>query len=293
MDMRLRVAEMDLQLLIHGDNLSLSDETGIERRESYLDNKFWRTETKGKEITVDIYPVMYLPPVGGLVIWESDTCTVKKSGDVEIRVYHDGIIKQPYAIYSESRKKDIKVWCETNWLKRHYNTNYLFNICAVEKRLMHNNKVVFHCCYIKIKDKAVLFSGFSGAGKSTQGALWEKYEDAFVINGDRAVLGKRGEQWYAYGFPFSGTSGICHNITSPVAGIVFLNQAENNMIYRVDPADAWKLLWPQFTVNQWDTEFVDAVLALTDKIAAEVPIYELYCTPDERAVICVKEKLGL
>ena len=54
-----------------------------------------------------------------------------------------------------------------------------------------------------------------------------------------------------------------------------------------------RLLWSQITVNQWNAEFVDKALKLVDQIAAEIPIYQLCCTPDERAVICVKEMLGL
>ena len=292
--MKFCIADVDLNLIIKQHNIALvNNMRPQEGVEAYLDNSYWETEKEQISNMIDIYPVTHLPPVGGQAIWETDTCTVRLSGEVEIRLYHDGIIKRPYAIYSSSAENDIKVWCDACWLSRYYHTNYLFNICALEKLLIQNNKIIFHSCYIKVGENALLFSGDSGAGKSTQGALWEKYMKAHVINGDRSVLGNQNGQWYAYGFPFSGTSGICHNVTSPLKGIIFLKKASENRMDRLDPQMTGRLLWSQITVNQWNAEFVDKALKLVDQIAAEIPIYQLCCTPDERAVICVKEMLGL
>lgn len=287
--MKLCVADVHLNVIVNQYDDALINEESFFDCADYLDIRFWRSKEDSKENIVHIYPLAMLPSVGGRIIWESDTCTVKQSGDAEIRIYHDGIVKKPYAVYSNSEKNGIMVWCEEDWLRRYYHTNYLFNVCALEKLLIENHKVVFHSCYIRIHGKALLFSGYSGIGKSTQGALWEKYQGASVINGDRSVLGKQDGKWYAYGFPFSGTSGICHNVTSPLAGIVFLKQAKENSIRRVDTVEAGQLLWPQITMNQWDAKFVDEALEQINQIAVEVPIYELCCTPDERAVICARE----
>lgn len=291
--MKLCVADVCLNLIFNQYDISVKYGENTNHFEKYLNNKYWRTDKEESMEIVNIYPVIQLPPVGGEIIWETDICTVKMSGEVEIRIYHDGIIKHPYAIYSDSKENGIKVWCEINWLKRYYHTNYLFNICAIEKLLIRNKKIVLHSCYVKTGQGALLFSGNSGIGKSTQGALWEKHMQASVINGDRAVLGKRNGKWYAYGFPFSGTSGICYNVTCPLIGIVFLKQEKENKICRISPLEAVKLLWTQFTVNQWDADFVEIALGLINQIATDVPIYELCCTPDERAVTCTRKMLGL
>lgn len=287
------VADVNLNLTLHLSDGEILRTDNTRNIEGYLDNQFWKTTKYSVENTINVYPMIQLPAVGGEIIWETDICTVKMSGEVEIRIYHDGIIKRPYAIYSDSKENGIKVWCEINWLKRYYHTNYLFNICAIEKLLIRNKKIVLHSCYVKTGQGALLFSGNSGIGKSTQGALWEKYMQASVINGDRAVLGKRNGKWYAYGFPFSGTSGICYNVTCPLIGIVFLKQEKENKICRISPLEAVKLLWTQFTVNQWDADFVEVALGLINQIATDVPIYELCCTPDERAVTCTRKMLGL
>lgn len=295
--MRVCVADVELDLTIECPReKALWEMADGNLEEEFLDNRIWCKQEKGtKEAveTVYIYPLAQLPRAGGQVIWESDTCTVRGSGDVEVRIYHDGIIKQPYAIYSEGKDRGIRVFCEEDWLRRNYRKNYLFNVCALEKRLIQKQRIVFHSCYIRVQEKGILFSGDSGIGKSTQGSLWETYARASVVNGDRSVLGKCGEKWYVYGFPFSGTSGICKNITSPLHAIIFLKQAKDNHIRRLEAAEAVRLLWPQMTVNQWNPEFVDMVLNQINVIAEEVPIYELSCTPDIEAVTCAREMLQI
>lgn len=290
--MNLCVADLDLKLMIKQQDPMLGFDDNNDDKdeiEDYLNSKYWRTGEAPEANIVNIYPVSQLPPVGG----QTDICTVKLSGEAEVRIYHDGIIKCPYAIYSDSQEKGIHVWVHENWLKRYYHTNYVFNICAVEKLLIRSRKAVFHCCYIQIDGHAILFSGDSGIGKSTQGALWVKYKGASEINGDRAVLGKKNGSWHVFGFPFSGTSGICHNVTVPLKGIIFLRQDRENKILRLDPMEAGKRLWTQFTINQWNAEFVSMALQMINEIASETPIYELSCTPDKRAVVCAEKILGL
>ena len=167
--MNICIADMCLKLILKQQNPMVRFDDKNDEMDDYLDNKYWRTgETPGANV-VNIYPVAQLPPVGGQIVWETDICTVKLSGEAEVRIYHDGIIKRPYAIYSDSQEKGIHVWVDENWLKRYYQTNYVFNICAVEKFLIRNKKAIFHCCYVKKNENAILFSGDSGIGKSTQG----------------------------------------------------------------------------------------------------------------------------
>lgn len=69
-------------------------------------------------------------------------------------------------------------------------------------------QLVLHSSYVLPPNgKAVLFSGPSGIGKSTQAALWQRYAGADVINGDRTLI--RTDDLTANGVFYSGTSGIC------------------------------------------------------------------------------------
>ena len=37
-------------------------------------------------------------------------------------------------------------------------------------------------------------------------------------------------------------------------------------------------------VNVWNDEYVEKILSLVERLATEVPVYQMICTPDERAV---------
>ena len=127
--MKFCVADVNLNLIIKQYNTELVYiMQPLEDVEAYLDNSYWKTEIDNTANIINIYPVTALPSVGGQTIWETDTCTVRLSGEVEIRLYHDGIIKRPYAIYSSSAENDIKVWCDACWLRRYYHTNYLLRL---------------------------------------------------------------------------------------------------------------------------------------------------------------------
>ena len=89
----------------------------------------------------------------------------------------------------------------------------LFDVFAARGML------VLHSAYIVTSaGEAILFSGPSGVGKSTQAALWERCAGARVVNGDRALVdvGKK----TANGIFYAGTSGISENVTAPVRAIV-------------------------------------------------------------------------
>ena len=83
----------------------------------------------------------------------------------------------------------------------------------IEQVLNSYNTFLLHSSFIKWKDKAILFTAPSGTGKSTQADLWEKYENAEIINGDRSGIRKMDGKWTAYGLPIAGSSGIYKNIS--------------------------------------------------------------------------------
>ena len=87
--------------------------------------------------------------------------------------------------------------------------------------------LILHSAYIVTQEgEGILFSGPSGAGKSTQAELWRQYAGAQVINGDRSLI--RPADGTAHGILYSGTSGICRNVSAPLRAIVLPVQAAEN-----------------------------------------------------------------
>ena len=67
--------------------------------------------------------------------------------------------------------------------------NHSHNLCdllGLETLLLKYDGLLLHSSFIRWRGEGILFSAPSGTGKSTQADLWVKYEDAEILNGDRA-----------------------------------------------------------------------------------------------------------
>ena len=149
---------------------------------------------------------------------------------------------------------------------------------------------VFHCAYIDIGGKAILFTAPSGTGKSTQAELWRKYRGAEIINGDRAAVCVR-DGVFAEGIPFCGSSSYCVNRTLPISAIVYLSQSPTTSIRKLCGVEAFLKIWEGVSVNTWDKDDMERVSGMVQQTAALIPIYHLACTPDQSAVIALEEAL--
>lgn len=174
---------------------------------------------------------------------------------------------------------------------------------------------VFHSCYVGTDRlpagsvaagddsprAAVLFTGNSGIGKSTQGALWEKLGLGAVINGDRSLLfareqmdgaGQTGPRFFAGGFVYCGSSNICKNSTLPIRAIVSLKQGPDNVIRRMPAGEAMKQIFLQLSGDMYELTDTDRRLAFAADLAATVPVYEYTCTKEDAAAFFLYDYLG-
>lgn len=161
----------------------------------------------------------------------------------------------------------------------------LFDIFAARGML------VLHSAYIVASaGKAILFSGPSGVGKSTQAALWERCAGARVVNGDRALVdvGKK----TANGIFYSGTSGISENVTAPVRAIVLLGQGSENRVLVPSPQAAFAGVLSQCAYYEWDVSSAEKMTECVARLVSDVPVLRMDCLPDATAVDALRGKLG-
>ena len=160
----------------------------------------------------------------------------------------------------------------------------VLNCLEAEHHIVRHRGFLLHSSFIRIGNKAILFTAPSGTGKSTQAELWRKFRGAEVINGDRTAILVEDEGVMAYGIPYCGTSGICRNAKFPVAAIVCLSQAPENSITQVKGLRAFRNLWEGCSINLWDREDVAICTQTVMDALQQVPVIHLACTPDESAV---------
>lgn len=161
----------------------------------------------------------------------------------------------------------------------------LFDVFAARGML------VLHSAYIVTSaGEAILFSGTSGIGKSTQAALWQRCAGARVVNGDRALVdvGKK----TANGIFYAGTSGISENVTAPVRAIVLLGQGSENRVFVPSPQAAFAGVLSQCAYYDWDVSSAEKMTACAARLVSDVPVLRMDCLPDATAVETLRGKLG-
>lgn len=168
----------------------------------------------------------------------------------------------------------------------------LTNAMEAEHIIVENGGILLHASYISTDMGAILFTAPSGVGKSTQAALWCELRGAKLCNGDRAAVKCENGTVYAYGVPFSGSSGVSENETMPVRAIVYLSQAPQTQITKLTGVRAFRRVWEGCSVNSWNRTDAEKCASSVEKIVSAVPIYHLSCTPDESAVLALEEMFG-
>ena len=166
---------------------------------------------------------------------------------------------------------------------------HLLDATELEIALAAMGIISLHSSLVRWRDEGVLFTAPSGTGKSTQADLWAKYENADILNGDRSLIRWQDDRWVAYGSPFAGSSNIFRNEFVPIRAIVVLRQAPENTIDRLSAPDAFRLLYSETIQPRWNTLAHTHVISIITRICAEIPVWILRCTPDQRAVDLLKQ----
>ena len=142
---------------------------------------------------------------------------------------------------------------------------------------------VLHSASLLYLEKAWLFSGPSGMGKSTHTALWKKLFDTPFLNGDLNLIGKEGDQFVVYGIPWCGTSEIFTVEKKELGGIVLLEKAPEDKIVSLTKEQKTLRVMQRMISPPWTAGLMKKNLAFAEEIANEKPVYFLRCTKNDTA----------
>lgn len=166
-----------------------------------------------------------------------------------------------------------------------WHSGMLLRAMRLPDAVLRHEAFFLHASFIERSGKAVLFSGRSGIGKSTQAALWERYRAAETVNGDRALVIRGTDGLFrAAGSPFAGTSGICKNRTVPLGAVVFLEKADGNEIRPLTPLRRFGRILSGVSYPSWNKELAALASGLASALAEKVPCVCYACLPEQSAV---------
>ena len=179
----------------------------------------------------------------------------------------------------------------TIYCDRYEDENYSLPLAALCARFAYFQALLLHGSLVDLSGEGIVFTGYSGIGKTTQAKLWEQYLKAEIINGDKVVLRVMEDQVFGYGIPWKGSSPYCLNRKVPVKAIVALQQAKGNSIEKLDSMACMEHFMPHIFLPHWDSTCMAKALDAFDTILANTPVYLLKCRPDEDAVLLTKEMI--
>jgi hypothetical protein len=128
---------------------------------------------------------------------------------------------------------------------------------------------------------AYLFSGVSGAGKTTMTRLAPS--DITLLTDEISYLRPSAEGYAAFGTPFAGELARAgENRTAPVSALFFLEKGPENRIDELPAVEALRRLMRNILFFAEDHRLVEKLLATACDFIARVPIRRLTFYPDAR-----------
>lgn len=151
--------------------------------------------------------------------------------------------------------------------------------------LSENDAIAIHSSVIVSHDRAVLFLGESGTGKSTHTRLWrENIEEAKLLNDDSPIVRVVDGKAVVFGSPWSGKTPCYKNLCFHIAGFCRLSQAPHNLIRRLHPLAAIGALLPSCPpAFAHDDYLQDGICTTLGALLKQVGAYHLECLPDKAA----------
>jgi len=146
-----------------------------------------------------------------------------------------------------------------------------------------HDMVVLHSASLLYRDKAWLFSGHSGAGKSTHTNLWKDLYNVPLINGDLNLLSMENGHPVVHGLPWCGTSGIFDTQSYPLGGILLIKKAPQNHVDALDTSHAQLLVAQRLISPNWTETLMRKNLRFVAELAPHILICRLCCTKTPEA----------
>lgn len=239
-------------------------------------------------IKFEYCPEITLPE--GACIYKGNAYDVIKNGNSIHFLYHIWGDTEYYAHrITDDKKNNLHRILIPEEYKGMIWTRLVFSLINFDDLAAGFGASVFHASVVDCGGDAILFTAPCGTGKSTQAALWEKFRNADVINGDKALIYEKNGEFFVSGIPFSGSSSICKNRILPVKAIIRLSQAKENKAECLKGVNAYKAVYEGCYHSKWSAEYNNATSLVAEKFAIGVHVVSFACLPDETAVDCLEK----
>lgn len=145
--------------------------------------------------------------------------------------------------------------------------------------------LLLHGSAVNDSNTGYIFSGPSGAGKTTMAGLWNQ-TGAEVIHDDRLIVRTIGADYHVFNTPvYPGD----HSRKTRLSGIYLLKHGKENKLTRLSGARAAGSLSANCIQHAYENRLIDTLLDTAAALSARIPVYELAFKPDASVIKFLRE----
>ncbi len=145
-------------------------------------------------------------------------------------------------------------------------------------RIFTKGGLLVHAAGLEKDNAGYLFTGHSGAGKTTVCSL--SY-DCKILNDDMIILSRINSSWSITSTPFTNDTQVPPNSgIAPLQKILHLNQAKHHRIEEVTKTEALADLLAHIPVISQSPNHLKSLVNRCNEIVANVQVYNLHFLPD-------------
>ncbi|WP_066056318.1 hypothetical protein [Robertmurraya korlensis] len=196
--------------------------------------------------------------------------------DMKIKLTSNEIIFQrnDYLIEVKADYSEAKIYVNNDFALKHAMMN-LYSCYIVYRKwglLLHSSCVID-------QNKAHLFTGYSGAGKSTAAKL---SNPRILLSDEASIIKIQGNEITVFDSPFrSETESHAKNLTAGIGSIQLLIQSNQNKRELLKKSDALMQLMDKVFYWAHNREDTKNILQLMQQLVQNTPVYELYFQKNE------------
>lgn len=219
------------------------------------------------------------------VLWQIDEDTEGKKL-LRCKRADRTILEESHLIFWDDSSKTMEIYSkilegETNLLEP---LAYPVAPLLMHIAIQDQEALILHCSAVVYQGEALVFTGFSGKGKSTMANLWQ--EDGHTcINDDRIILRFEKGKWWVYNTPMPYEDS---SKKAPLKAIFAISHGEENLLLRQNKFEAIQAILPNCIQHGYDKTEIENRFSVIERLCQRIPIYRLPFVPNQNVLSFIK-----
>ena len=173
-----------------------------------------------------------------------------------------------------------KVYSEKNSLNQLVPMFHPLGPIIIQYMTVNSDAIMIHAACAFDGKKGRIFSGFSGAGKSTMSKIWGE-EGYQIVNDDRLLIRRHGDEFFVYNTPMYYAD---KPKRAPLNGIFIIHHSPENNIKKINGAVAVSKVMAFCIQNNFDSAIVMNNIKVISDLCAKIPVYSLGVVPNRKVI---------